>query len=161
LFNAQGQLVGVCFAADHEGNEGLYAALESIHGELDRLGLKEIYAKSAADTPAPVTPPIVRGQEPALTAVAPLPEPVAVGPTAVVAVNPTDAAAKAPQGLNAVEQAAWEEIMSRAATHEVICIIRPKEPGGQSEVISLDNVSPEFVRALEGQRRAEQAPLMR
>ena len=161
LFNAQGQLVGVCFAADHEGNEGLYAALESIHGELDRLGLKEIYAKSAAETPAPVTPPIVRGQEPALTPVAPLPEPMAVGPTAAVAANPTDASAEAPQGLDAAEQAAWEEIMTRAATHEVICIIRPKEPGGQSEVIALDNVSPEFVRALEGQRRAEQAPLMR
>ena len=161
LFNAQGQLVGVCFAADHEGNEGLYAALESIHGELDRLGLKEIYAKSAPETPAPAAQPVVRGQELPLTPVMPHPGHVAVGPTAAVAVNPTDESAEAPQGLNAAEQAAWEEIMTRAATHEVICIIRPKEPGGQSEVIALDNVSPEFIRALEGQRRAEQPPLTR
>ena len=45
--------------------------------------------------------------------------------------------------------------MARATTAEVICIIRPKEPGGQSEVITLDDVSPEFVRALaERQRKA-------
>ena len=48
LFNLQGQLIGVCYAADYEGNEGLYAALESIHDELNRLGLKDIYAKADA-----------------------------------------------------------------------------------------------------------------
>ena len=51
-------------------------------------------------------------------------------------------------GLSEVEQAAWEEIMTRASSAEVICIIRPKEPGGQSEVITLEDVSPEFARAL-------------
>ena len=40
IVQRQGQLVGVCFAADYEGNEGLYAGLESIHDELDRLGLQ-------------------------------------------------------------------------------------------------------------------------
>jgi S1-C subfamily serine protease len=159
LFNTQGQLVGVCFAADHEGNEGLYAALESIHGELDRLGLKEIYAKSATEPPAPA-PPVVRGQEP-LAPVMPVPDTVAVGPAATVAVDPAGAVADAPQGLDAAEQAAWEEIMSRAATHEVICIIRPKEPGGQSEVITLDNVSPEFARALASRQSTGEAPLAR
>jgi thiol-disulfide isomerase/thioredoxin len=159
LFNAQGQLVGVCFAADHEGNEGLYAALESIHGELDRLGLKEIYAKSDAESP-PDSLPVVRGQEP-LAPVMPLPESVAVGPAAATgAVGPAEAAA-APQGLSTAEQAAWEEIMSRATTHEVICIIRPKEAGGQSEVIALDNVSPEFIRALQANRQAGGASLTR
>ena len=46
LFNSAGQLVGVCFAADYEGNEGLYTALESIHDELDRLNLSDIYRKA-------------------------------------------------------------------------------------------------------------------
>jgi S1-C subfamily serine protease len=161
LFNAQGQLIGVCFAADYEGNEGLYAALESIHGELDRLGLKEIYAKPLAGVPDSSTEPIVRGQEPPLTPVMPVPEAVAVGPAASVAVESAEPAAEAPRGLEPAEQAALEEIMSRAATHEVICIIRPKEPGGQSEIIALDNVSPEFIRAVGEQRRAEVAPLAR
>ena len=51
LFNSAGQLVGVCFAADYEGNEGLYTALESIHDELDHLGLSDIYRSAAATRP--------------------------------------------------------------------------------------------------------------
>ena len=64
-------------------------------------------------------------------------------------------------GLSEVEQAAWEEIMTRASTAEVICIIRPKEPGGQSEVITLEDVSPEFVRALASRKRAAQGSITR
>jgi thiol-disulfide isomerase/thioredoxin len=151
LFNAKGQLVGICFAADHEGNEGLYAALESIHGELDRLGLKDIYSQTAAELAAPA-PAVVRGQEP-LAPVMSVPENMSAGPAATVSVDPAAANAAAPKDLNGEERAAWEEIMSRAATHEVICIIRPKEPGGQSEVITLDSVSPEFARALASRAR--------
>jgi S1-C subfamily serine protease len=159
LFNSKGQLVGVCFAADHEGNEGLYAALESIHGELDRLGLKDVYAKASATAPT-ASPPVIRGQEP-LQPVMPLPDNLAAGPAATMTVDPADGPTAAPQSLSATEQAAWEEIMSRAASHEVICIIRPKEPGGQSEMIMLDEVSPEFVRALAARKRAADASLTR
>jgi len=159
LFNDQGQLIGVCFAADYEGNEGLYAALRSIHDELDDKGLSEIYQNSqgprggslTGDVPA--LTPIVRGQEP-LTPVEPVPTRDAassLGQTVVV--DPATALDATPKGLNEVEQAAWEEIMTRASKAEVICIIRPKEPGGQSEVITLDDVSPEFVRALAGRQR--------
>jgi len=147
--------VGVCFAADYEGNEGLYTALESIHDELDRLGLADIYRKPGdaaatqdqiASQSATATPPVVRGQEP-LQPVMPLADNRSTAPATLLAVNPTESAA-APADLNRVEQAAWEEIMSRASDAEVICIIRPREPGGKSEVITLDRVSPEFVRAL-------------
>jgi hypothetical protein len=55
-----------------------------------------------------------------------------------------------------VEQAAFDEIMSRASSSEVVCIIRPQEAGGKSEVITLQSVSPEFVRALAD--RAKVAP---
>jgi S1-C subfamily serine protease len=151
LFNEAGQLIGVCFAADYEGNEGLYASLESIHEELAENGLSEIYTRVAGEPERPL--PVVRGQEP-LETVAPLPDthPVLQVAAPAVAPPPRDAVS-APQALNAVEQAAWEEIMTRAATAEVICIIRPKEPGGQSEVITLDDVSPEFVRALAERQR--------
>jgi hypothetical protein len=159
LFNDQGQLIGVCFAADYDGNEGLYVSPESIHAELAENGLSEISSRAAAG-PSRETP-VVRGQEP-LEAVMPLPDtqqsPFAqqapFANSAVVA--PASGAEAAPSGLNAVEQAAFEEIMTRAAAAEVICIIRPKEPGGQSEVITLDEVSPEFIRALtERQRKAQ------
>ena len=41
-----------------------------------------------------------------------------------------------------------EEISRRGVDSEVICIIRPREAGGRSEVIKLDRASPALVRAL-------------
>jgi hypothetical protein len=174
LFNQRGELIGVCNCADPQGNEGLYAGLESIHAELDRIGLSEIYHRPAARQPvarppvaaqqladrgaseAPLDPfhepTLVRGQD--FEAVEPVPAPLnqrtatnepnatANGPAAI------GVADARPPGLNAVEQAAWDEIMKRTAESEVICIIRPREVGGQSEVITLDRVSPALVKVL-------------
>lgn len=161
LFNAAGQLIGVCFAADYEGNEGLFAGLESIHDQLAGVGLSEIY--ESADAGAPVMSqgpaaagPVVRGQEPLqpLMAVPDGTVPVA----AVVSADqaPATAPIQQPTNLDPLEQAAWEEITGRASESEVICIIRPKDPSGKSEVITLNGVSPEFVRALAG--RQQQSP---
>ncbi len=156
LFNLQGQLIGVCYAADYEGREGLYAALDSIHAELNRLGLKDVYAKAEAVDPRGASQPmVVRGQE-LSTQLAPI-TPIADSTPRPVA----DAAGALPQKLNETEQAAFSEIMQRAATAEVVVIVRPKAPGGQSEVIQLDNVSPDFIRALEAQRRSPQSPATR
>jgi hypothetical protein len=161
-------LIGVCFAADYEGNEGLYAALDSIHDELTEQGLGEISGSAAAHPGnlaagnSTASPAVVRGQEP-LAPVQPVPDRGFATPAAAtVAVDPAASAANGPpQGLSAAEQAAWEEIMTRAASAEVICIIRPKEPGGQSEVITLDDVSPEFVRSLMASRRDQQGGMLR
>jgi hypothetical protein len=43
LFNAQGQIIGVCYAADQQDNLGFYAALNSVHAELDRKNLSFVY----------------------------------------------------------------------------------------------------------------------
>jgi thiol-disulfide isomerase/thioredoxin len=152
LFNGKNELVGVCNNADPEGNEGIYAGLESIHDQLDRLGLKDIYTKPGSAPaggqtlagPAPSNaPPIVRGQE------APdslLPS----GPTTPLLGTQTagDQSKTTPRTLSETEQAALEEIMTRAASSEVIFIVRPKDGNGQCEVIHMDSVSPEFLRAL-------------
>jgi S1-C subfamily serine protease len=169
LFNDKGELIGVCFAADYESNEGLYAALESIHDEVARLNLipnkGQLAANDSAgpaaslrDEPANLVP-VVRGQNDLPSSVPPpsrdplSPGTRTIGPTSL----PTDK----PDGLNQAEQAALEEIAKRAAQSEVIVIVRPKEPGAQSEVITLDNVSPEFVRALASRQRDPQAPVTR
>ena len=165
LFNTEGELVGVCFAADYEGNEGLYTALQSIHDELDRLGLTDVYqsagrAEIAAATRT-ATPPVVRGQEPPQP-VMPFADSDPLARTAIAAqAEPHLAPTAAPTPLNPIEQAAWEEIMTRAADSEVICIIRPKQPGGKSEVIALPSVSPDFVRALADRARAVPATVTR
>lgn len=146
LFNERGELIGVCFAADNEGDEGLYAGLASIQVQLDELGLQDIYAANhaaVADSRAVVAAPqamaslptaalpVVRGQDP--------------GATTSPAVFPT--VGESPP-LPPIEQAALEEIASRGMEAEVVVIVRPREPGAASEVIKLDRVSPEFVQAL-------------
>jgi hypothetical protein len=153
LFNLQGQLIGVCYAADYEGKEGLYTALESVHRELDRLKLTDVYAKTTP-APAPSTEPLVRGQAPVESnpSLAPLGSPIA---------PPSGVSTDLPNNLNSDEQAAFGEIMNRGVGAEVVIIVRPKTPGGQSEVITIDNVSPEFVKALEARRRSSQAPVAR
>jgi thiol-disulfide isomerase/thioredoxin len=157
LFNDRGELIGVCYAADYEGNEGLYAALESIHDEIARLNLHSVdegLARNDSTTPiaAHQSPdslvPVVRGQN----------DPAAATTTTV---GPTSIPGNPPEGLNQTEQAAWEEIVKRAAESEVIVIVRPKDPGGQSEVITLDNVSPQFVEAIAGRQRNAQPAIAR
>ena len=146
LFNKSGELVGVCFAADPQENEGLYASLSSIQTKLDDLGLSIVYksanTSSTRNSPGPslparVTPDIsdpefaVRGQEPVQT----LPK-------------TNNGTASLPKSLSPVEQAALEEIQRRGVNSEVICIIRPHSLDGKSEVITLNNASPDFVRQL-------------
>ncbi len=147
LFNGKNELVGVCNNADPEGNEGIYAGLESIHDQLDRLGLKEIYTNAgtaqATGSNSSNEPSVIRGQEPPAT---PANDSTTLPPGTLVAGGQTKSAP--PRNLSETEQAALEEIMSRAVTSEVVCIIRPKDANGQSEVIHLESVSPEFLRAL-------------
>ncbi|MCA9240566.1 MAG: trypsin-like peptidase domain-containing protein, partial [Planctomycetales bacterium] len=57
LFNTAGEVVGVCNAADHEDNEGIYAALPAIHAALDQLHLSAIYQRGAPAQVAQPTPP--------------------------------------------------------------------------------------------------------
>ncbi len=154
LFNAQGQLVGVCYAADPQSNEGLYAGLPSIYAKLDMLQLSMVYQPSAgspqnAGGPTAVVPQpqlqtvaagqvtSVRGQEPELASMAPAPPlPTQQSVAPVMAALPP------------AEQAALEEIQRRGLKSEVICIIRPQDPTAKSEVITLNNVSSSFVGAL-------------
>ena len=172
LFNVQGELVGVCFAADNEGDEGLYSGLASVHAEIDNLGMQSIYAPSTNTqlaspqaSPFSATPSrmallpsrIIRGQNPNVQNLLPVATPP---PASTPSAFPNSPPAKFPTApldrvepssigsLPSVERAALIEIARRATQSEVVVIIRPREPGGASEIIKLDQVSPEFVEAL-------------
>jgi thiol-disulfide isomerase/thioredoxin len=163
LFNSAGQLIGVCFAADPQSNEGLYASLPSIQAKLDSLNLAMVYQTPSASIAAnsvasaiPVTAPPVAVQQVAAPPVDAA-VPVATAPSNNVAIRGQDelvdslpdAFAQAPaQTLSASEQTALEEIKRRRLESEVICIIRPHDPSGKSEVITLNNVSAGFVDSL-------------
>ena len=164
LFNSQGEVIGVCYAADEPDDEGLYAGLGSLHAELDKLGLSDIYRAGAATSPfqtasnattdpnrmVPVTPlpqPVVRAQSPEVAFATP-------SSGAVTGTAP-------PNGLTAAEQATLEEIAKRATQAEVICIVRPHEPNGRSEVITLQNASPAFVAALSAMQQGRSSSAQR
>ena len=66
LFNAKGELIGICYAADNELDEGLYSAPAVVYHQLSKLGLQRLYIGSTLDTiaaapmadanPSPVIP---------------------------------------------------------------------------------------------------------
>lgn len=45
LFLADGSLIGICNAADQQDNEGLFAALPTVHWQLDQIGQTAIYKR--------------------------------------------------------------------------------------------------------------------
>ncbi len=57
LFNELGELIGVCFAADAEYDEGLYSGPEVVYKQLSRLGLEHLYRNSV---PASVTTEVLQ-----------------------------------------------------------------------------------------------------
>jgi thiol-disulfide isomerase/thioredoxin len=61
LFNQAGQLIGVCYAADKELDEGLYSGPEVVYAQLARLGLTRLYSEpsSTNDSPANVATNLV------------------------------------------------------------------------------------------------------
>jgi hypothetical protein len=145
LFNAEGKLVGVCYAAEPQADEGLYVSLPAIYRKLDSLNLSMIYRGGVGSQLAPpaqsIASSLASSQPPSRT-----PQ-----PQALAAIPPFAVRGQEPEAVHAMtpaERAALEEIRRRGADSEVICIIRSHDPAGKSEVITLNNASPAFVRAL-------------
>ena len=144
LFGTDGTLIGVCNAADPTDNEGLFAALPSIHEQLDESGLSFVYrsaypsnavaAAAAADLPAmpPQMPAVSFDRRDRADAL----------PTGSTESNATGA-------LTAGEQALVEQIRQHGGKAEVICIVRPHgAPQDSSEVYVLQGSSRAFVDQL-------------
>lgn len=62
MFNQHGQLVGVCFAADPQSDEGLYSATSSIHAKLHDMGLEMIYQSPSSGNRLNDQAPLVLAQ---------------------------------------------------------------------------------------------------
>jgi hypothetical protein len=48
LFNSRGELIGVCYAADDELDEGLYNAPEVVYAQLLKLGLRRLFEQQSS-----------------------------------------------------------------------------------------------------------------
>lgn len=158
LFNAAGELIGVCNFADEPAGEGIYAGLASVHAQLDRIGLTNLYRNPAA-TPAAEASFVAASQPAAQPASLPPSQPmVQPGASSMAGLTPVE---RSPiiRGQNAIgapdeaalttgERATLSEIVSRGEKSEVVVLIRADEPGGRTEVLTLDAASPEFVATL-------------
>lgn len=147
LFNERGELIGVCFAADDQGNEGLYVGLPAIYDELDRLQLTSI---ATPPNPAALAMdrPSAGGDGRGLQSRAP--QAGGTAPRGLVPAPSGDRvlASAESKTLTSEELAALEEIGQRSRGSEVIVIIRPKSPGDRCEILSLQNPSREFIGQL-------------
>ncbi len=161
LFTVDGQVIGVCNAADPTDNEGLFAALPTIQQELDEIGLSAIYQQQpnhpaapaggmpAAGTVIPVAASMTR------SSAAPVDMPIANVPAANM---PGPAEMTAAEALQGVNPAALAAVGPGGESAEVICIIRPlSNPRAKSEVIMLDRASPQLLQQLSSDRQAQQA----
>ena len=175
LFAVDGTLIGVCNAADPAENEGLFAALPTIHEQLDEAGLafvyRSVYPSGGADLAAagpllpnmPAEMPPVsfdrRDRADSLPTAATVPNAAAMTPAAVTV--PSAAAESRParplppaprsgaQPLSPGEQALVDHVWRNDDEAEVICIVRPR--GGQpaaSEVFVLQGTGRELAEQL-------------
>lgn len=131
LFDANGKLIGVCNAADPDHDEGLYAALDNVHTELNMAGLACIYQKQI-----PGLPPALMTSEVSQVPPAPL------RGHGVDASQPTPTEKGGPAGS------------------ELICILRSRTQAAQREqMFVLDRPSKDLLSRLsqEANRRSASA----
>lgn len=159
LFNAEGQVIGVCNAADPQDGEGLYSALTSIHAVLERAQLASLYHTDGAPPPAETLadsgaklPPL---ELPAMPQAMPAP---------LADARPRDrsvvqASASTPRADGAAETAVLEALRQHGGNAEVICVVRSRDqPQAPGEVIVLDRASPELLQVLTADQAAQAGP---
>ncbi|HTU23891.1 MAG TPA: trypsin-like peptidase domain-containing protein [Pirellulales bacterium] len=159
LFDSEGYLVGVCNAADPMDNEGLFAAVETLHKELDQAHLSLVYqspsagpaasALAAGSSEGPIAIP--GGASGRTGASGPGSRSV---PSGLTADELRQAAALA--GLSMAEQNTLGQFKTPAQQAEVICIVRPLgDPAAKSEVVVLDRASQAFLEQLAAERSTQ------
>jgi thiol-disulfide isomerase/thioredoxin len=163
LFSADGYVVGVCNAADPADREGLFAAVDSIHRQLDDAKLTRIYrdhaagpgtnTQLAATQPPPMPKHMPKRLDDRIVAADTNWQPGTTIDAMPKAIPATAAASDlASRSLSAAETAALSQIQRGLGQSEVILII--SNPNGRSEVIVLDKASPAFRKRAEAMAAA-------
>ena len=167
LFAIDGTLIGVCNAADPADNEGLFAALPSIHDQLEESGLafvfRNVYPSSGleavASTGVPhvpsmpaAMPPVSFDRRDRADAVPTASTGAPVASTQPAATTMAGTMAAEPHGvpvnttLSAGEAALLDHVRHHEGKAEVICIVRPHgSADASSEVFVLKGARSDFV----------------
>jgi Trypsin-like peptidase domain len=155
LFTDDGQLIGVCNAADHASNEGLYAGLASIHWQLDQIGQSEVYQRRAASTAvaaAPLAASAPRNDVASISQPASLPELPSEMPSRATGggLPVTPVGYSGPSGGRADSLASAAPIPATAdADTELVVIVRSKRNRDQrSEIYLVDQASPDLLSGI-------------
>ena len=137
LFNTDGELIGICIAADPEGQRGLYAHVHAVHKLLDECGLAALYQPTQPTQPeSPASPQHFPAEVPADSS-----------QTMQLAVD-TESQNTSPESL--LQQAGVSNVL--AGDSEVVVIIRPKDqPQAPSRVVIINQASPAFFAYLNGE----------
>lgn len=156
LFSADGHLIGICNASIQDENQGLYASLPSIHGQLDKFNLGQIYQRAAVSNAVEPTAGTVALASAELPTAAPRNDlPARPAPSRDPMPNPSglphlpqQMPRAAPLAADSVETAAGDDI-------EVVVIVRSKQrPESSSEIYLVDNASPDLVSSITTAARA-------
>lgn len=167
LFSADGQLIGVCNAADPADGEGIYAGLSTVHFQLAEIGQRALYQRQQQTLAARSAPPSPqRGFSADATPNSLAPATLSSVPAASAQVDtrPTAATAAERGDMRQPEtSAALTDAISppMADGAEGIYVIRPGTGTQGGQVMFIDRPSPELVDRLiqESQRRQQAASL--
>lgn len=136
LFTPDGTLIGICNAADQQDDEGLYAALGTIHWQLDQIGQTAIYQKTIPTADA-VAATASRDEVPTQSL--------------------TDMAAMAAMPESASAPGNFHQALP-GGNQEIIFIVRDKnQPQSRSEAIVIERPTPELMEALSRASRGNTA----
>ncbi|WDI44714.1 trypsin-like peptidase domain-containing protein [Bremerella sp. P1] len=169
LFNPQGQLVGVCNAADDEDDEGIYAAIPTIYTVLKQANLAHLFQNKQSAAPVQ----LASASQPSMTSpTRSIPEtpqsnfPSNPAARSMPSVSATSASLPANidsmQGLSDIEREMLHYLRGQKDGAEVTVVLRSKDnPTAQPAVFTLPgSPSPEFMRQA-SQNTGRPSPVMR
>jgi S1-C subfamily serine protease len=147
LFNAKGQLIGVCNAAAVEVDEGIYSALETIHWELARTNLDRIFQSSPERTiPSPTDSPTPQRMALASSSAAPK----KLAPSRNLVPIGRRSAGRSVAAASPVRNVSFEQPVSSDSDREVIITVRSKSNPSDSRTITISDPTPKLLDYLGG-----------
>lgn len=149
LFNANGEVVGVCIAADREGNRGLYSGLLAVHALLEQGGLAHLYQPTASSGTLAKNDATSNANAP-LAAASQVSSAVSDSAWSdALAANPPVASRPVEETRPAVHH---QPVDLNAGSAEVVVIIRdPSNPNSQNRVVIIHAASQKFLSYLDGE----------
>ncbi len=153
LFNAQNELIGVCFGRSEEDRCGYYTGLKPIQLLLKQSGLAHLYQPKSEQPATEADEPLLANQQVELNAESVVDD----GQIADVnmtedELNPAVAAATTQQDGLPPGESPFEELkqaIAEVGEAEVVCVVRPiNNPQASSRVVILNRANPQLIRYL-------------